>query len=31
MLRVDPEPFDRLTALREIEGRLFFPALPSGA
>jgi len=28
MLRVDPEPFDRLTAPREIEGRLFLPRSP---
>ena len=25
MLRVDPEPFEGLTAPREIEGRLFLP------
>jgi hypothetical protein len=25
MLRVDPEPFESLTAPREIEGRLFLP------
>jgi hypothetical protein len=25
MLRVDPEPFESLTALREIEGQLFLP------
>jgi hypothetical protein len=25
MLRVDPEPFESLTAQKEIEGRLFLP------
>jgi hypothetical protein len=25
MLKVDPEPFESLTAPREIEGRLFLP------